>query len=44
MFKRLDETDGQDWSPGRVALEALATSMVVVFLLDLATHAVGRIY
>jgi cycloeucalenol cycloisomerase len=44
MFRRLDERPGENWSLRRVVVEALAASMGMLLLLDLATHFVGRLY
>jgi cycloeucalenol cycloisomerase len=41
MVYRLDENPGDDWPLSRVVIEALAAGMLVFFLLDLATHAIG---
>ncbi len=43
MFYRLDEAPGERWPLRRVVLEALAAGMLVLFLLDFATHAIGRL-
>jgi cycloeucalenol cycloisomerase len=43
MFYRLDEREGESWPLRRVAVEALAAGMLVLFLLDLATAAIGRL-
>jgi len=44
MIYRLDEEPGDDWSLRRVAVEALAAGMLLLFLLDGLTRFVGRIY
>jgi cycloeucalenol cycloisomerase len=44
MIYRLDEAPGEDWPLSRVAFEALAAGMLVLFLLDLATRFVGTMY
>jgi cycloeucalenol cycloisomerase len=41
MVYRLDENPDDDWPLSRVVLEALATGMVVFFLLDLFAKAIG---
>jgi len=41
MVYRLDEKPGDDWPLSRVVIEALAAGMLVFFLLDLVTHAIG---
>lgn len=43
MFYRLDEVPGERWPLRRVVVEALAAGMLVLFLLDFATHAIGRL-
>jgi cycloeucalenol cycloisomerase len=44
MIYRLDENPGDDWPLRRVAVEALAAGMLLMFLLDGLTHVVGRLY
>ncbi len=44
MIYRLDENPGDDWPLRRVTVEALAAGMLLLFLLDLLTHFVGRLY
>jgi len=44
MVYRLEETPTDRWPLSRVVIEALATGMMAFFLVDLATHAVGRLY
>lgn len=44
MIYRLDENPGDDWPLGKVAVEALAAGMLLLFLLDTATRFVGRLY
>lgn len=44
MIYRLDERPGEDWPLRRVAVEALAAGMLMLFLLDVLTHFVGRMY
>ena len=44
MIYRLDERPGEDWPLRRVAVEALAAGMLMLFLLDALTHFVGRMY
>jgi len=44
MIYRLDEAPGEDWPLRRVAIEALAAGMLVLFLLDGATRFVGTMY
>lgn len=44
MVYRLDERPGEDWPLRRVAVEALAAGMLLLFLLDLATRRIGTIY
>ena len=44
MIYRLDESPGDDWPLRRVAVEALAAGMLLLFLLDALTHFVGRLY
>ena len=44
MVYRLDETGEENWTVGRTVTEALAASMLVVFLLDLMTRFVGTLY
>jgi cycloeucalenol cycloisomerase len=44
MIYRLDERAGENWTLGRVAVEALAAGMLLLFLLDTATRFVGRLY
>jgi cycloeucalenol cycloisomerase len=41
MVYRLDENPEDDWPLSRVVIEALAAGMLVLFLLDLATKAIG---
>jgi cycloeucalenol cycloisomerase len=43
MVYRLDESPCEDWSLGRTATEALAAGMLVVFLLDRVTAAIGTL-
>jgi cycloeucalenol cycloisomerase len=43
MFYRLDEQPGESWTLRRVAVEALAAGMAVLFLLDFAAAAIGRL-
>ncbi len=44
MIYRLDENPDDDWPLRRVAVEALAAGMLLLFLLDGLTHFVGRLY
>lgn len=44
MIYRLDEGPRDDWDLRRVAVEALAAGMLLLFLLDGLTHFVGRLY
>ena len=44
MIYRLDENPGDDWPLRCVAVEALAAGMLLLFLLDILTHFVGRLY
>lgn len=44
MIYRLDDDPGEDWPLGRVAVEALAAGMLLLFALDGLTHVVGRLY
>jgi cycloeucalenol cycloisomerase len=44
MVYRLDEGEAENWPLRRVCVEALAAGMLVLFLLDLATRVVGRLY
>jgi cycloeucalenol cycloisomerase len=44
MIYRLDENPSDDWPLRRVAVEALAAGMLLLFLLDGLTHFVGRLY
>jgi cycloeucalenol cycloisomerase len=44
MIYRLDEGATEDWPLRRVAVEALAAGMLLLFALDLLTHAIGRLY
>jgi cycloeucalenol cycloisomerase len=44
MIYRLDENPEDDWPLRRVAVEALAAGMLLLFALDLLTHAIGRLY
>lgn len=44
MVYRLDEAPGEDWPLRRVAIEALAAGMLLLFLLDTATRFVGTMY
>jgi cycloeucalenol cycloisomerase len=44
MIYRLDERPGEDWPLRRVAVEALAAGMLMLFLLDVLTHFLGRLY
>lgn len=44
MIYRLDEGRDENWTVGRTVIEALAASMLVVFLLDLMTRFVGTLY
>ena len=44
MIDRLDEEPGDNWPLRRVAVEALAAGMLLLFLLDGLTRFVGRIY
>lgn len=44
MIYRLDERPGENWLLRRVAVEALAAGMLMLFLLDVLTHFVGRMY
>lgn len=39
---RLDEEPDVNWSLGRTSIDALAAAMLAFFLLDLATHVLGR--
>jgi cycloeucalenol cycloisomerase len=41
MVYRIDENPQDDWPLSRVVIEALATGMLIFFLLDLATMAIG---
>ncbi|MCB1614816.1 MAG: hypothetical protein KDI30_02270, partial [Pseudomonadales bacterium] len=41
MLYRLDEQPDENWSVGRVVIEALASGMMAMFLVDFATHYVG---
>lgn len=43
MFYRLDEAPGERWPLRRVCVEALAAGMLVLFLLDFAAAAIGRL-
>jgi cycloeucalenol cycloisomerase len=43
MVYRLDEAPGEDWSPGRTVVEALAAGMLVLFLLDRVAAAIGTL-
>jgi cycloeucalenol cycloisomerase len=42
MFYRLDEGEQENWSLSQVCTEALATSMLVFFLLDIAMRFISR--
>ncbi len=44
MIYRLDEEPGEDWSLGRVCVEALAAGMLLLLLLDSVSRFVGRLY
>jgi cycloeucalenol cycloisomerase len=44
MIYRLDEQPSENWPLRRVAVEALAAGMLLMFLLDGLTHFVGRLY
>ena len=44
MIYRLDEEAGEDWPVSRVAIDALAAGMLLLFLLDMATRVAGRMY
>ena len=44
MIYRLDEGPRENWPLRRVAVEALAAGMLLLFLLDALTHFVGRLY
>ena len=44
MVYRLDENPGEDWPVGKVAVEALAAGMLLLFLLDTVTRLIGRMY
>ena len=44
MIYRLDEGKDENWSVGRTVTEALAASVLVLFLLDLMTRYVGTLY
>ena len=44
MIYRLDENPADDWPLRRVAIEALAAGMLLLFLLDVLTRFVGRLY
>ena len=44
MIYRLDEAPGEDWPLRRVAVEALAAGMLLLFVLDTLTRYVGRLY
>jgi cycloeucalenol cycloisomerase len=44
MIYRLDENPEDDWPLRRVAVEALAAGMLLLFALDVLTHVVGRLY
>lgn len=44
MIYRLDEEPADDWPLRRVAVEALAAGMLLLFLLDALTRLVGRLY
>ena len=44
MIYRLDERPSENWPLRRVAVEALAAGMLMLFLLDVLTHFVGRMY
>lgn len=44
MIYRLDEGPGDDWPLRRVTVEALAAGMLLLVLLDVLTHVVGRLY
>ncbi|MCC6849001.1 MAG: hypothetical protein IT294_10915 [Deltaproteobacteria bacterium] len=44
MIYRLDERARDDWPLRRVAVEALAAGMLLLFLLDALTRFVGRLY
>jgi cycloeucalenol cycloisomerase len=44
MVYRLDEEEHESWPLARVCFEALAAGMLVLFLLDLVTHAIGKLH
>jgi cycloeucalenol cycloisomerase len=44
MIYRLDERPADNWPLRRVCVEALAAGMLVLFLLDMVTRVVGRMY
>jgi cycloeucalenol cycloisomerase len=44
MIYRLDENPSDDWPLRRVAVEALAAGMLLLFVLDMLTRYVGRMY
>ena len=44
MIYRLDERPDEDWPLRRVAVEALAAGMLLLFVLDSLTRYVGRLY
>jgi cycloeucalenol cycloisomerase len=44
LVYRLDESPGDDWPLRRVAVEALAAGMLLLFVLDTAARVVGRLY